>query len=112
MENKTFKTVGHPVRKKDAMSFLLGMPVYTDDITPSDCLTVKVLRSPYAHALIEEIDISTAMKVPGIECILTYKDVPQNRFTNLLRMTDLYSIRGLDLSGTQWQLLPATVKNR
>lgn len=95
------------------------MPVYTDDITPSDCLTVKVLRSPYAHALIEEIDISTAMKVPGIECILTYKDVPQNRFTmaakpipNLLRMTDLYSIRGLDLSGTQWQLLPATVKNR
>lgn len=81
MENKTFKTVGHPVRKKDAMSFLLGMPVYTDDITPSDCLTVKVLRSPYAHALIEEIDISTAMKVPGIECILTYKDVPQNRFT-------------------------------
>ena len=81
MENKTFKTVGHPVRKKDAMSFLLGMPVYTDDITSSDCLTVKVLRSPYAHALIEEIDISTAMKVPGIECILTYKDVPQNRFT-------------------------------
>lgn len=81
MENKTFKTVGHPVRKKDSMSFLLGMPVYTDDITPSDCLTVKVLRSPYAHALIEEIDISTAMKVPGIECILTYKDVPQNRFT-------------------------------
>lgn len=81
MENKTFKTVGHPVRKKDAMSFLLGMPVYTDDITPSDCLTVKVLRSPYAHALIEEIDISTAMKVSGIECILTYKDVPQNRFT-------------------------------
>ena len=81
MENKTFKTVGHPVRKKDAMSFLLGMPVYTDDITPSDCLTVKVLRRPYAHALIEEIDISTAMKVPGIECILTYKDVPQNRFT-------------------------------
>lgn len=81
MENKTFKTVGQPVRKKDAMSFLLGMPVYTDDIVPSDCLTVKVLRSPYAHALIDEIDTSAAMKVPGIECILTYKDAPQNRFT-------------------------------
>ena len=45
MENKTFKTVGHPVRKKDAMSFLLGMPVYTDDITPSLRLKYSAART-------------------------------------------------------------------
>jgi len=47
------KTVGRGVRKKDAMQLLLGKPAYVDDVTPSDCLVVKVLRSPHAHALIE-----------------------------------------------------------
>ena len=42
MEQK-FKTVGQPVRKKDAMQLLLGKPAYVDDITPSDALVVKVL---------------------------------------------------------------------
>lgn len=73
--------VNKGIRKKDAMPLLTGKPVYTDDIAPSNCLIVKVLRSPHAHALIEEINIDIASKVPGIECILTYKDVPQSRFT-------------------------------
>ena len=75
------KYVNKGIRKKDAMSLLTGKPVYTDDIAPSNCLIVKVLRSPHAHALIEDINVSIASKVPGIECILTYKDVPQKRFT-------------------------------
>lgn len=73
--------VNKPVRKKDAMSLVTGQPVYTDDITPSDCLVVKILHSPHAHALIEEIHTDIAMKVPGIEAIYTYKDVPDKRFT-------------------------------
>ena len=48
---------------------------------PDNALVVKVKRSPYAHALIEEITIDTALKVPGIEAIYTYKDVPNIRFT-------------------------------
>ena len=81
MEGKTYQSVGRPVRKKDAMALLLGKPAYVDDVTPRDCLVVKVLRSPHAHALIEEIDTSAAMKVPGIAAIFTYRDVPQKRFT-------------------------------
>ncbi len=73
--------VNQPMRKKDAMSLVTGKPVYTDDIAPKDCLIVKVLRSPHAHALIEEIKTEAALKIPGIACILTYKDVPQQRFT-------------------------------
>lgn len=75
------KCVNQSVRKKDAMSLVTGKPVYTDDIAPVDCLIVKVVRSPYAHALIKNIDTSAAEKVPGITCILTYKDVPDKRFT-------------------------------
>ena len=81
MEGKTYQSVGQPVRKKDAMALLLGKPAYVDDVTPRDCLVVKVLRSPHAHALIEEIDTNAAMKVPGIAAIFTYRDVPQKRFT-------------------------------
>ena len=63
------------------MALVTGKPVFMDDLAPKDCLIVKVLRSPYAHALIEEIDCKVASRVPGIECILTWKDVPQKRFT-------------------------------
>ena len=80
--NRTsYRVVGAPVIKKDAMALVTGKPVYTQDLAAGDCLVVKVLRSPYAHAWIEEIDCGVARKLPGIECILTYKDVPQKRFT-------------------------------
>lgn len=81
MEEKKFSVVNKPIRKKDAMALLCGKPVYLDDIVPSDCLIVKVLHSPHAHALIESINTDIAMKVPGIEAIYTYKDVPNKRFT-------------------------------
>ena len=47
------KYVNAPVMKKDAMALVTGKPVYMDDVAPKDCLIVKVLRSPHAHALIE-----------------------------------------------------------
>ncbi len=75
------KYVNQPVRKTDAMSLVTGKPVYTDDLAPKDCLIVKILRSPYANAWVEEIKTGNAEKVAGIACILTYKDVPQKRFT-------------------------------
>ena len=52
-----------------------------DDIIPKDCLIVKLLRSPHAHAIIEEINTAAAMKVPGIVAVYTWKDVPQRRFS-------------------------------
>lgn len=75
------KAVGMGVRKKDAMALTSGKPVYTEDIAPGDCLCVKLMHSPHAHALIEEIDVSRAQKMPGVACVLTYKDVPNVRFT-------------------------------
>ena len=51
-----YRYVNRSVRKKDAMALVTGKPVYMDDITPSDCLVVKVLHSPHAHALVQEIN--------------------------------------------------------
>lgn len=75
------KYVNKAVPKVDSKALITGKPVYTDDLAPKDCLVVKVLRSPYAHALIQEIKTDTAMKVPGIVCVLTYQDCPNKRFT-------------------------------
>ena len=75
------KYVNAHIRKKDAMSLVTGKPVYTGDIVPQNALVVKLLRSPHARAEIIDINTAAAMKVPGVECILTYKDVPNSRFT-------------------------------
>lgn len=72
------RAVNQPVRKKDAMQLLTGQPVYTNDLAPGECLIVKLLRSPHANALIEEIDVSRALLVPGIEAVYTWKDIPQD----------------------------------
>lgn len=75
------KYVNQPVVKKDAYALLSGKPVYCDDLAPADCLVIKLLRSPHAHARIKSIDTSVAKRIPGIEAIYTYEDVPNARFT-------------------------------
>lgn len=71
------KTVNQSMRKKDAMQLVTGQPAYMDDVIPQDCLIVKLLRSPHANAIVQEIDTSRALLVPGIEAIYTWKDVDQ-----------------------------------
>ena len=75
------KAVHQSVRKKDAMALVTGRGVYTDDLAPADCLVVKLLRSPHAFARIADIRTDAAMKIPGVACVLTYRDVPNRRFT-------------------------------
>ena len=88
------KAVNQPIRKKDAMALVTGKPVFMDDLVPKDCLIVKLLRSPHANAIVKEINKTAAEKVPGIEAIYTWEDVPQQRFTtdlsggNSLRSSD------------------------
>lgn len=79
-DRKDYHMVGKCVPKKDSNQLLLGKPVFMDDIVPQDCLVVKLLRSPHAHALVEEVKTVAAAKVPGIEAIYTWKDVPKERF--------------------------------
>ena len=75
------KLVNQPVMKKDAMTLVTGKPVFLDDITPKDYLVVKVLRSPHANANVISVKTDAARKIPGIEGVYTWEDVPQERFT-------------------------------
>lgn len=85
------KVVNQPIMKKDAMALVTGKPVFTNDKAPKECLIVKLLRSPYANAMIKSINTQFAMKVPGIEAIYTWEDVPQERFT--MARTDISGIK-------------------
>lgn len=77
-----FTHVNQSIRKTDSMQLLLGKPLFMDDIVPKDALIVKLLRSPYAHAMVKEIDTSRAKNVEGIVDIYTWQDVPNLRYTN------------------------------
>jgi CO/xanthine dehydrogenase Mo-binding subunit len=72
--------VNKRISKIDGMDIAVGKPVYTDDLS-NNALVIKILRSPHAFAKIKSIDIQRAENISGVECILTYKDVPNVRFT-------------------------------
>lgn len=75
------RIVGKAIPKIDGMSIATGKPVYTEDLAVKNALIIKILRSPHAFAEITSIDISRAISLEGVECVLTYKDVPDARFT-------------------------------
>ena len=80
MEQNVYKAINKSIRKKDSMQLLLGKPVYTNDVAPQNALVVKILRSPHANAIVEDIRTENAKKVPGVVDIYTWQDVPQTRF--------------------------------
>ncbi|MTI79695.1 MAG: aldehyde oxidase [Firmicutes bacterium] len=75
------KQVGKGIAKIDGMDIATGRPVYTEDMIPPNTLVIKILRSPHAFAKIKSIDTAEAENLDGVECVLTYKDVPNIRFT-------------------------------
>ncbi|MHC1758414.1 MAG: xanthine dehydrogenase family protein molybdopterin-binding subunit [Negativicutes bacterium] len=75
------KWVGKSVAKIDGVAIATGKPLYTEDLIVPGTLTVKLLRSPHAFARITSIDAAAARALEGVECVLTYQDVPQVRFT-------------------------------
>jgi 4-hydroxybenzoyl-CoA reductase alpha subunit len=73
---KPKRVVGKPFRKVDARSKCTGQTRFADDIVLPRMLYAKLLRSPVPHALIKCIDVSKALKVPGVVAIITGKDLP------------------------------------
>lgn len=66
--------LGTDVKRKEAWSKVTGEAKYTDDIVESNAYSAKLLTSTQAHAIIESIDFSNAVGMPGVKAILTGDD--------------------------------------
>ena len=63
--------MGHAVKRKEDPRFLRGKGTYVDDIDLSGMLYLDIVRSPYAHATIKNIDASKALAMPGVLDVIT-----------------------------------------
>ena len=72
----TYRFIGKPTPRKDALDIVTGKAAYIDDFKLPDMLYGKALRSPYPHAKIKKIDTSRAEALAGVIAVLTYKNVP------------------------------------
>ncbi len=63
--------VGKRVVRSDSLAKVTGVARYTADIKLPNMLVGKVLRSPYPHAKIVHIDVSRALKVPGVKAAIS-----------------------------------------
>ncbi|MFQ5827219.1 MAG: xanthine dehydrogenase family protein molybdopterin-binding subunit, partial [Dehalococcoidia bacterium] len=75
-----YKVIGKPVTRIDAALKVTGQATYAADISLPGQLYARLLRSPYAHAKILNIDTSRAERLPGVRAVVTGKDFPQTRF--------------------------------
>jgi CO/xanthine dehydrogenase Mo-binding subunit len=74
--NSTYRYIGKPTPRKDAVEIVTGATKYLNDIKFPNLLYGKVLRSPHAHAFIKGIDKAEAEKLKGVKAVLTWQDIP------------------------------------
>src|SRR5262245_64848657 len=72
---KPLHSVGARMKRKEDPRFLQGKGNYVDDLSFPGMLYLSLVRSTYPHAEIKSIDISEAMKVPGVKAVITGKDL-------------------------------------
>jgi aerobic carbon-monoxide dehydrogenase large subunit len=67
--------VGQSLRRREDLKFLTGNGRYVDDINLRGILYLAILRSPHAHALITDVDLSTARAAAGVRLALAGADL-------------------------------------
>jgi len=73
--------VGQRVIRKDSEAKVTAKAIYAGDLYLPNMLFGKALRSQYPHAKIKGIDTSEALAIPGVQAVLTAKDIPgRNKF--------------------------------
>ncbi|HWE89041.1 MAG TPA: xanthine dehydrogenase subunit D [Pseudonocardiaceae bacterium] len=73
--------VGSSARRPDGALKARGEFAYSSDLWHADMIWGTTLRSPHPYARIRGIDITEALRVPGVYAVLTHRDVPgANRY--------------------------------
>ena len=67
--------IGQGVRREEDPRLLTGRGYYVNDVNLPNQAYVHILRSPYAHAEIQSIDITEAKAAPGVLAVFTGTDV-------------------------------------
>src|SRR5579864_5538662 len=73
--NVAAKWVGQPIRRKEEDRLVRGKGIFVDDQKLTGMLHICFVRSTYAHAKINSVDVSKAAALPGVVCTLTGKEV-------------------------------------
>ncbi len=79
------QVVGQSLPHIDTAKLVTGKATFADDIAPQGMLYARILTSPHAHAIIQNIDVSQAHVLPGVHAVLTYKDVPRIAYSSVER---------------------------
>src|ERR1700746_3660014 len=67
--------VGQSLRRREDAKFLTGKGRYVDDIKLPGMLYAAIARSPHAHAIIRNVELSSAKAAPGVRLVLAGQDL-------------------------------------
>lgn len=73
---RILEAVGKSVIRQDTEEKALGKAIYASDIYRPNMLHAKAVLSTQAHALILRVDTQEALETPGVQMVLTARDVP------------------------------------
>jgi xanthine dehydrogenase molybdenum-binding subunit len=76
----THRIIGQSVPRLDAVAKVTGKAKFADDFFERDMLVGKALRSPHAHAVVRHVDASAALLLPGVEAVISHRDLPRLKF--------------------------------
>src|SRR2546428_862568 len=96
--------LGEAYKRKEDARFIRGQGNYVDDVQLPGMLYGDIVRSIYAHALIKNIDISEALKVPGVVAVITGKDLEAAGLAGMPKLSaDTEAVLALDRVHFQMQ---------
>jgi len=71
----TTQMFGAPVQRREDRRLVTGQGRFVDDLVPAGALAAAFVRSPHAHARVEDIDVTEAVDTPGLVAIYAYDDL-------------------------------------
>jgi len=72
-----YRVIGTRPVRHDGVDKVTGRAKYGADYAFPGMLFGRVLRSPYAHAVIKSINVKKALALPGVKAVVTADDLPE-----------------------------------
>ena len=79
-----YKSIGKNIQRRDVVGKITGDSTFCADIELNDSISLKALRSRRHHAVIENIDVTGAMKIPGVIKVFTARDIPGENLMGII----------------------------